>query len=305
MEEHRAVVHPGLVRGRAAAGRDDDEAGRGRGRERRRTIAAGDDRAAARSEGGRRANPPGEGGGRAERDRRRHRACRRNAGRRGATRRARGGGVGRAAYLRTSPEACRSAISVRAWSAFSRFATARERSRGLPSSRENAPRDLARFGRILRKRVAEGCRRTRTSGINLGSNEPSIGVDRDIFTRGRRQKICGALSYGHTPFRDPAAIRSRRATPPAHAALPHVPRARAPAALAFSSFALVSASGDDHAWEYEAVFDIQEASETYSLNMANAADETMKFASPRRTTPPRTACTRWRTRATRTRRARR
>lgn len=50
-----------------------------------------------------------------------------------------------------------------------------------------------------------------------------------------------------------------------------------PAALAFSSFALVSASGDDHAWEYEAVFDIQEASETYSLNMANAADETMKF----------------------------
>lgn len=50
-----------------------------------------------------------------------------------------------------------------------------------------------------------------------------------------------------------------------------------PAALAFSSFALVSASGDDHAWEYEAVFDIEEASETYSLNMANAADGTMKF----------------------------
>jgi UTP--glucose-1-phosphate uridylyltransferase len=50
-----------------------------------------------------------------------------------------------------------------------------------------------------------------------------------------------------------------------------------PAALAFSSFTLVSASEADHAWEYEAVFDIQEASETYSLNMANAADETMKF----------------------------
>ena len=37
------------------------------------------------------------------------------------------------------------------------------------------------------------------------------------------------------------------------------------------------ASGDDHAWEYEAAFDIQESADTYSLNMANNADATMKF----------------------------
>ena len=52
-----------------------------------------------------------------------------------------------------------------------------------------------------------------------------------------------------------------------------------PAALALvcTTVPTAYASGDDHAWEYEAAFDIQESGDTYSLNMANNADATMKF----------------------------
>ena len=48
-------------------------------------------------------------------------------------------------------------------------------------------------------------------------------------------------------------------------------------ALACTTVPTAYASGDDHAWEYEAAFDIQESADTYSLNMANNADATMKF----------------------------
>jgi UTP--glucose-1-phosphate uridylyltransferase len=48
-------------------------------------------------------------------------------------------------------------------------------------------------------------------------------------------------------------------------------------ALACTTVPTAYASGDDHAWEYEAAFHIQESADTYSLNMANNADATMKF----------------------------
>ena len=40
-------------------------------------------------------------------------------------------------------------------------------------------------------------------------------------------------------------------------------------ALACTTVPTAYASGDDHAWEYEAAFHIQESADTYSLNMAN------------------------------------
>ena len=55
------------------------------------------------------------------------------------------------------------------------------------------------------------------------------------------------------------------------------------AALLLLCIGTARASDDDHdhdegAWEYEAVYDIHEIPETYSLNMARATDDlTMKF----------------------------
>ena len=75
---------------------------------------------------------------------------------------------------------------------------------------------------------------------------------------------------------------------------------RAPRHLALACTTVPAyASGDDHAWEYEAAFDIQESTDTYSLNMANNADATMKFASTPPTTRP--ASTRLKISVTRTR----